>query len=294
MMDVENLIWQAGLRRGLRSETIKTYVYAVSKFLRTYQLEPHQVTKGDIERHLVQLIKWNRAGSTINVYLHALQFFYREVLGKRILIRLPPIKSRKRLPESLSQEEMSIFLTAITNSKHKLIIFFTYGSGFRVSETVNLKVRDLDLGAGYGWIRDGKGGRSRLFIIPERLKPELQRWVQDRGLQPEDWLFSGYRQQHYSDSSVRKIVNQARHKAALSHQVTPHILRHSFATHLLENGYSLIEVKELLGHSRIETTLQYAHLAKPKWVKVQSPLDSLPVTPPKPLDKSTPNIHHKI
>ena len=280
MMDIENLIWQAGLRKGLRAESIKTYVYAVNKFLRTYNLEPHQATKADIERYIVQLIKWNRAGSTINVYLHALQFFYREVLGKRILVHLPPIKLRKRLSESLSQEEMSIFLTAITNSKHKLIIFFSYGSGFRVSEVVNLKVNDLDLGAGYGWIRDGKGGKSRLFIISEKLKPELQEWIQSRRLQPEDWLFSGYRQQHYSDSSVRRIVEQARNKAAIAHQVTPHILRHSFATHLLENGYSLIEVKELLGHSRIETTMQYAHLAKPKWAKVQSPLDSLPKTPP--------------
>ena len=132
-MEIEDLIWNAGLRRGLRAETIKTYVYAVGKFLRTYHLEPHQITKEDVERYLFQLIKWGRAGSTVNVYLHALQFFYRNVLGKRILIQIPPLKTIKRLPTSLSQEEMRKFLAAITNSKHKLIVIFTYGSGFRIS-----------------------------------------------------------------------------------------------------------------------------------------------------------------
>ena len=274
-MEIEDLIWNAGLRRGLRAETIKTYVYAVGKFLRTYHLEPHQITKEDVERYLFQLIKWGRAGSTVNVYLHALQFFYRNVLGKRILIQIPPLKTIKRLPTSLSQEEMRKFLAAITNSKHKLIVIFTYGSGFRISEVVSLKVKDLDFKAGYGWVHDGKGGRDRLFIIPEKLKAELQEWIQNHKLQPDDWLFSGYRQQHYSDSSLRKIVEQARLKAALPQQITPHTLRHSFATHVLENGYSLIEVKELLGHSRIETTMIYAHIAKPKLANVQSPYDAL-------------------
>ncbi len=279
-MEIEDLIWNAGLRRGLRSETIKTYVYAVGKFLRTCQLEPHKVTKQDIERYLIQLIRWNRAGSTINVYLHALQFFYRNVLGKRILVTMPPIKLRKRLPESLSQGEMSRFLAAITNSKHRLIVIFTYGSGFRVGEVVNLKVKDLDLVTGYGWIRDGKGGKDRLFIIPEKLKAEIQGWIQNQGLQPEDWLFSGYQQQHYSDSSVRKIVEQARLQAAISQHITPHTLRHSFATHLLENGSSLIEVQGLLGHSRIETTMRYVHVARPKLANVQSPYDTLAVLSP--------------
>ncbi len=276
---IEDLIWKAGLRRGLRPATIKTYVYTVGKFLRCYHLEPHRVTKAAIENHLLRLIKEGRAGSTVNVHLQALCFFFREVLGKRLFIGLPPIRLRKRLPECLSQEEMSRFLAAITNLKHRLILIFTYGSGFRVSEVIGLKVKDLDLKAGYGWIRDGKGGKDRMFIIPEKLKAELREWIAAHGLQPDDWLFPGYKQQHYSDSSVREIVEKAARAAGLSMHhskpITPHTLRHSFATHLLENGYSLMEVNKLLGHSRLETTMVYAHLADVKLTRVQSPYDAL-------------------
>ncbi len=275
IMEVDDLIWRAGLRRGLRAETIKTYNYAVGKFLRTYHLEPHQVTKQHIEQYLVQLIKWGRAGSTINVCLQALQFFYRNVLGKRILITFPPLRIPRRLPECLSQEEMERFFAAVTGSKHRLITIFTYGSGFRVGEAVNLKVEDLDLTAGVGWIRNGKGGKDRLFIIPERLQASLREWIASHQLKREDWLFSGYQQQHYSDSAVRKIVQQTTIKAGINKKVTPHTLRHSFATHLLENGYSIIEVKELLGHSRLETTMAYAHLARPVLTRIRSPYDTL-------------------
>ncbi len=275
-MNTTELIQREGLRRGLRAETIKTYAYAVGKFLRTYHKDPHQVTKEDIESHIIQLIRQSRSGSTINVHLHALRFFYEQVLGKRLTVNVPSIRVRKRLPECLTQDEMSRFLQTLENTKHKLILIFTYGSGFRVSEVVNLKVQDLDFQAGYGWVRGGKGGKDRLFIIPEKLKGELQRWINSQKLDLEDWLFSGYRNNHYSDSSVRKIVEEARKRARISQQITPHSLRHSFATHILENGYSLLEVKELLGHSRMETTMIYTHLAHPKITAVRSPLDTLP------------------
>ncbi len=275
-MDIAGLVWGEGLRRGLRAKTIRTYVYTIEKFLRTYHLEPHHITKDHIERYIIQLIKWNRAGSTISVHLHALRFFYTHILGKRLMLSIPNIKTTKRLPEVLTQEEIVSFFNAITNQKHKLLMFFTYGSGFRVSEVVSLRVRDLDLVTGLGWIRDGKGGKDRMFIIPERLKSELYQWIAQYNLQPDDWLFAGYNVEHYSDSSIRAIVKRARITAGIIKRISPHTLRHSFATHLLENGYTLLEVKELLGHSRIETTMVYTHIARPKISRVQSPYDALP------------------
>ncbi len=274
-MEISELIQREGLRRGLRTETIKTYVYTVNKFLRTYNKQPHEVTKEDIEAHLIQLIKWNRSGSTINVYLHALRFFYEQILGKNLTVNIPNIKVRKRLPECLTQEEMSRFLGVLSQTKHKLILVLTYGSGFRVSEVINLKVKDLDFQAGYGWVRNGKGGKDRLFVIPDKLKEELKQWISSQNLNLEDWLFPGYQNNHYSDSSVRKILEEARLAAELPKHITPHSLLHSFATHLLENGYSLIEVKELLGHSRLETTMIYAHTAHPKLTAIKSPYDCL-------------------
>ena len=275
MIDISNLLWEAGLRKGLRAKTITTYIYTVNKFLRSTKLAPHQISKTDIESFILQLIKWNRSGSTINVYLHALNFFYQEVLGKKLLINIPLIKTRKRLPEFLTQEEMKRFLNVIENPKHRLMTILTYGAGFRVSEVVSLRVNDLDLTSGYGWVRNGKGGKDRMFIIPEKLKDELKKWINKNSLRSEDWLFSGYNQQHYSDSSIRMIVEKARKKAKIAKQISPHSLRHSFATHLLENGYSLIEVNRLLGHSQIETTMVYTHLANPRLCNVKSPFDTL-------------------
>ena len=277
MMDISNVVWNAGLRRGLRAKTIGTYIYVLEKFFRTYQLEPHHITKEHIERHIIQLLKQNRASSTINVHIHALRFFYTQILGKRIVINIPHIKTIKRIPYFLTQNEIIHFFQSIANPKHRLMITLTYGAGFRVSEIISLKVKDLSLTTGYGWVRNGKGGKDRMFIIPQTLQTQLQKWIADNNLQDEDWLFYGYNKQHYSDSSIRAIVEQARKAANISKPISPHFLRHSFATHLLENGYSLIEVSKLLGHSRIETTIVYTHLVNPKYTTVQSPLDNLQI-----------------
>ncbi len=269
------LIRKEALRQGLRINTIQTYCHCVEKFFRICRKEPSAITKKDIKDHLDRLLERNAPGSTVNVYLNALKFFYEEVLHRKLTINIKFSKIRKHLPECLSQEEMRAFLEAVRNSKHKLIVIFTYGSGFRVSEVVSLKVRDLDLETGFGWVRDGKGGKDRMFIIPQKMKNDILSWIEKNRLQKHDWLFPGYKNKHYTESSVRKIVKQARLNAGISKNITPHTLRHSFATHLLENGYSLLEVNKLLGHSRMETTMVYAHLAKPTLTRVESPYDVL-------------------
>ena len=185
--------------------------------------------------------------------------------------------TQKRFPKFLTQEETGHLLEAIENPTHRLIVALTYGAGLRVSEIISLRVQDLDFNAGSGLLHNGKGGKDRMFIIPEKLKLSLQIWINENKLTPDDWLFKGYNNTHYSDSSVRMIIAKARKKANLRKHISPHSLRHSFATHLLENGYSLFEVSRLLGHSRIETTMVYAHLANPKLCNVKSPFDTLPV-----------------
>ena len=272
-MNIESLIWNEAVRRGLRVKTIKTYVYCVNKFFRVYKKLPNEIRKKDIENYVMLLISWNKSSSTVHVNLMALKFFYEKVLNKKLMINVPNIRIRRKLPEFLTQDEVKRLFAVIKNNKHKLIIMLTYGSGFRVSEVIKLKVSDLDFKAGYGWIRDGKGGKDRMFIIPDKLKKELQNWITDNDL--VNYVFKGYKSSHFSDSSVRNIIKNACKKAGISKKISPHSLRHSFATHILENGYSLIEVKELLGHSRIETTMIYTHLAKPKLTIVRSPYDML-------------------
>ena len=147
-----------------------------------------------------------------------------------------------------------------------------YGAGLRVSELVNLKITDLDLENNYGWVRRGKGNKDRLFIIPESLKQELVSYI---GNCKEEWLFGSYKG-HMSVRSVQEILRKAAKEAGIKKKISPHTFRHSYATHLIEDGYDLTTVQVLLGHSKIDTTMVYVHIAKPKMLNVRSPLDSLP------------------
>ena len=271
-MNVPELITKVALRRGLSPHTIKTYCHCVERFFRYYPKEPHQVTKKEIEQFIDSLLAKKSPGNTINVYLNAIKFFYEQVLNKKLTLNIKFSKQSQRLPEFLTQEETKSLLEQIENPKHHLIISLLYSTGFRVSEVINLKVKDLQLEQNYGWVRQGKGRKDRPFIIAQNLKGKIQEWI--KFLSPEDYLFTGVHGQ-YSAASIREILKQAKKKAKLTKNVHPHTLRHSFATHLLENGYTVTDLQPLLGHSKIETTLIYTHLAKPKLLNIQSPYDAL-------------------
>ncbi len=229
-------------RRGLSPRTITTYAYGINKFLRNFRhKELKAITKEDVKLYLDRFLG---CPNTLNVNLNAIKFFFEQVLRRKLTLNIRFSKTRKRLPEFLTKEETISFLNAITNLKHELMIKLLYGTGMRVSELVNLKVKDLDFEHNYGWVRQGKGRKDRLFIIP-------------------------------SVSSIRAIVKQAKKDANLKKNVHPHTLRHSFATHLIQNGYTVTEVQPLLGHSRLETTMIYVHMASPNMLNVKSPLDGL-------------------
>ena len=276
-MNTAELIRKEALRKGLRRETIKTYITTVNKFLRLYYLDPREVTKHNVTKHLENLRKWNRAPSTINVHLNAIKFFYEQVLKKKLTIDIQFTKVRKRLPEFLTKKETADLFAAIPNDKHKLIIKLLYATGMRVSELVNLKVRDFQFDDNYGWIRDGKGGKDRLFIIARKLKSELNSWIAHNKLNNDSWIFPG-QFSHYSTESIRLIIKKAANKAKINKDVHPHTLRHSFATHLIQNGYAVTDVQPLLGHNSINTTMIYLHMASPQLLKIKSPYDSIQVT----------------
>ena len=257
-MFVPELITKEALRQGLSPCTIRTYCLCVGRFFRHYPKEPHQVTKKDIEQFIDSLLAKKAPGNTINVYLNALKFFYEQVLHKKLTINIKYSKHPQQLPEFLTQEETKALLEQIKNPKHHLIVSLLYSAGFRVSEVLNLKVKDLQIEQNYGWVRQGKGRKDRLFIIAQYLKPILQDWIKNKS--PEEYVFTGIHGQ-YTAASIREILKRAKKKAKLTKNIHPHSLRHSFATHLLENGYAVTDLQPLLGHSRIETTLMYTHLA---------------------------------
>ncbi len=285
-MDINELIRKEGLRRGLRPRTIQTYQQCVERFFRKSGKEPLSLHKQDIKDFLDILINKGAPGNTLNVYLNALKFFYEEILHRRLTINLRYSKVSKRLPDFLTKEETINLISSIKNPKHSLMIRLLYSSGLRVGELLNLKISNLNIKEGYGWVRNGKGGKDRPFIIAHSLQEELHQYT--TGKLPESWLFTGWNNSPYDDSSIREILKKAVKNAKLSKKVHPHMLRHSFATHLIQNGYSPLEVQPLLGHNNVNTTMIYVHLAAANLFNVKSPYDSLQNMKP---DHS--NIHLK-
>ncbi|MBU0459181.1 MAG: tyrosine-type recombinase/integrase [Nanoarchaeota archaeon] len=276
-MYAPELIRKEGLRRGLRPETIKTYITCINKFLKIYHLDPRAINKNDVQNYLDQLRTWGKSDSTINVNLNAIKFFYEKVLGKKLTINIAQARIRKRLPTFLTQDETKRLLDSIKNPKHQLMIKLLYATGMRVSELINLKIKDFEFNDNYGWVRDGKGGKDRLFILALKLKEELLDHLRINHLNDSDWLFCGNGNSHYTASSIRLIIKKATKIASINKNVHPHTLRHSFATHLIENGYAVTEVQPLLGHDSLETTMIYLHMASPDLMKVKSPYDQLEV-----------------
>ncbi|PIZ50933.1 hypothetical protein COY27_05290 [Candidatus Woesearchaeota archaeon CG_4_10_14_0_2_um_filter_33_13] len=274
-MDVVKIIKETAQLRGLSEKTIRTYTYIVDKFLRTYRKDPHQVTQNEIKTHLLRLLQSGRSSNTVNVQLNALKFFFEQGLRRKLTIDLRFSKVPKRLPEFLTQEEVVHFFDCLKNKKHKLMVNLLYSAGLRVSELTNLKVKDLQINENYGWVRQGKGNKDRPFIIAEKLKTELELWINKLQLEFEDYLFPSNRREKISVSSLQKIIKHAAKMAGIPKNVHPHTLRHSFATHLIENGYCVTDVQPLLGHAKLETTLVYTHLAKPKLLSIKSPFDKL-------------------
>ena len=276
-MDIPYLIKKEGLRRGFSPRTIKTYCFCVERFLHFHRnKDVNKITKRDVTDFIDFLLKKDGAGNTINVYLSSIKFLMENILNKRLTYRVRYSKTPKSLPTVLTQEEIKRLFEAIYNNKHKLMIKLMYSTGMRVSELINLRVRDFEFSKKYGWVREGKGKKDRMFIIANRLNKDLQNFIKENSLLDyNSFLFKGNKKLHISKETIGKIIKDATKKAKIKKNVHCHTLRHSFATHLIENGYSVAEVQSLLGHNSPETTMIYLHTASKNMIKVKSPLDSL-------------------
>ena len=272
-MYIPDLVRKEGLRRRLSPRTISTYSHCIERFFRKFKKEPKEVSKADIREFLDALVERNSAGGTINVYLNALKFFYQDILGRRLMVRIRYSKVPKRMPVFLTKEEMMLLINSIKNPKHKLMVKLLYSAGLRVSELLNLKIRDFDFAMGHGWVRGGKGNKDRVFIIAENVRYELLDFIKISNLDDSGWLFQGHDGNRMSVMSVQKIVKMAAKKAGIRKNVHPHSLRHSFATHVMQYGTDVISLQSLLGHKSPETTMVYVHMANPRMLAVKSPLD---------------------
>ena len=239
--------------------------------------EPRYFSKKDcrvfLEKFMDRELNWTRkakggeeiAGSTLNVALNSLRFMMEEVLRKSMRLNMRYSKLPKKLPVCLTKEEVMKLLDAIDNPRHKLLVSVMYGAGLRVSEVVKLRAENLELETKVGWVRKGKGNKDRPFIIPKCMIAKLKNL--------QGYIFPGRTYGHLSTRTVQVIVQEAAAKAKLVKKVHPHTLRHSFATHVLENGVDVSTVQSLLGHNEARTTMEYLHCIRPKLISVRSPLD---------------------
>lgn len=234
---------------------------------------PQEFLRFNEERVRAFLLKKEARGyaaQTVNLYLNAILFFYREVLKQAIKPTLRFAKRPGQLPLVLSREEIQGLLDSIVNFKHRLLISLAYGAGLRVSETVALRIRDLDFDQGMVWVRRGKGEKDRVTMLPEKLKTGLKALVERR--EGDAYVFESARGGKLTTRSAQKIFENALHKTEIKKLATFHSLRHSFATHLLENGVDIRYVQELLGHQNIRTTQRYTHVTNSSLKAIISPL----------------------
>lgn len=255
--------------RGRSPRTIKSYL----SYLREYLLAVENWQKLDIDlikNFLLERHDKDYSSSTINLYLCAIKFFYRSVLGLNDSINIRFIRRRKRLPVVLSKEEVGRIIEVLKNKKHRLMIALAYGAGLRVSEVTNLKVADLDFDRGVIYVRRAKGDKDRVTLLPEKLVPELLEFVAGKDF--KNLLFISQRGGRLSSRTLQKVFGQALKRAAINKNASFHSLRHSFATHLLENGTDIRYVQAFLGHQSIKTTQLYTSVTSLGISKIKSPL----------------------
>lgn len=272
-VDIEKAVKRECKRRRYSERTIKTYIYCINRFMKFTRKTLDKISKKDVRLFLESLSEEGKAGNTMNVYHMAIKFLFEDVLKRRMWIDIKYSKVPEKLPVVLTKEEVKKLFSVIKNQKHKLMVQLMYSSGLRVSELINLRINDIELDKNYGWVRGGKGNKDRLFIVANSLKSELKNFIGSK--KTEEWVFTSQRKRKYSTRSLQQIINKARKNAMIEKRVSCHTLRHTFATHLIEDGCSVSEVQTLLGHKSPETTLIYLHTASPNMIKIKSPLDSL-------------------
>jgi site-specific recombinase XerD len=267
MDEVEQLKTELKLR-GFSPLTVRNYTFFVEKFLQKTNKLASELNEEDVKLYLSDLFD-TKAKNTIMLAAASLKFFYAEILKKDFSqIKIP--KKEKALPEVLTKEEVLKLINSADNEKSRLIVSLLYSAGLRVSELVNLKTQEINFNEKTGWVRKGKGSKDRLFSISETLSVDLESYLKNR---QNVYVFS--KDKPLTTRNIQKIIKGMKEKSGIKKKITPHTLRHSFATHLLEQGTDIRVIQALLGHSSLNTTQVYTHISADQIKKVKNPLDNL-------------------
>jgi site-specific recombinase XerD len=272
-------------RRNFSPTTIRSYLYAVERFARHFKCRPDRLNHTHLRSYQAYLLRTGQLQpKTVRLHVSALRFFFVKTLRRRYLLDDTPYpKAPQRLPSILSVDEMARLIEAADGLYHRTMVMMLYSTGMRSAELLQLQVADIDSRRMLIHIRQGKGGRDRYVPLSPTLLATLR--VYYRWMRPQTWLFPGTVHNWRADKPITKrvlwdaVVNAAK-RAGLRRRVSPHLMRHSYATHLLESGADLRTIQLLLGHVNIRHTALYLHLSQKHLQAVANPLDALTISGP--------------
>jgi integrase/recombinase XerD len=268
------------LLRGLAPTTQRSYIHYVAEFAKYYNTSPDKLDLEAVRQYQLYLLNEKRMSpQSVNSFVAAVQFLYLVTLempwGKESFSR---VRLGSTLPVVLSPEEVARFFEHVPSVKYRAVLMLCYGAGLRIGEAIAVKVSDIDSKRMVIRIEEGKGRKDRYVMLSPRLREVLRSYF--RAARPEDWMFPSWRaDRHLSAGSISQACRDASKQSGLTKRITAHTLRHSFATHLLENGTDTRVIQVLLGHARIDTTARYTMVSTHVIAATPSPLDTLRVKP---------------
>lgn len=257
----------------MRISELQQYMRVAGYSQRTIEAYSRCVTEigdQDLLLFLDKLARYGKSSFTLNQYHAAYKLYVTKILRENWHVPFPYTKRHLKLPVVLTRDEIARIIDVTKNSKHRIILSLSYGAGLRVSEVINIKVKDVDISNLSLYIRDAKGGKDRISILPEKLGNDMQNLI--AGKDREDYLLESARGGKLTTRTAQVVFRRSLKLAGIQKAATFHSLRHSFATHLLENGVDVRYIQQLLGHASITTTQLYTKVTNPALRKIRSPL----------------------
>jgi site-specific recombinase XerD len=265
--------------RGLAPTTQQSYLHYVDQFVRFYNTDPENLDLEAIYQYELYLLNERKlSAESVNTFVSAIQFLYQVTLEMPWgSADFPRVRRPYQLPVVLSPDEVQAFFEHVAGLRNRAALMTCYGAGLRISEAVALRVSDIDSKRKLIRVQQGKGRKDRYVMLSDRLLNVLR--IYWRAARPVEWLFPSWREGHHMQSAAVSLAcREACARSGIGKRITAHTLRHSFATHLLDNGTDVRVIQALLGHSRIDTTARYTQVSPQVIGRFQSPLDKLDIS----------------
>ncbi|MFH1890343.1 MAG: site-specific tyrosine recombinase/integron integrase [Candidatus Kuenenbacteria bacterium] len=270
MADLINIITREMKLRNYSPKTIKAYIWVIKDLYRFCKRPPREISIEEIKNYFYQKQQQNLSSQSVSLYANAINYLYTQIYKRSDFEKIRHPKKTKKLPVILSRQEIKQIINTLKNLKHNILISLAYGAGLRVSEVVRLKVKDVDFKELTLMVRQGKGKKDRITILPENIISQLKELLVNKDA--KDYIFESERGGCLTETTAQKIFYNGLKKSGIKKSATFHSLRHSFATHLLENGVDVRYAQELLGHANIRTTQIYTKVTNPSLKNIKSPL----------------------